>query len=864
MMMSALLIHLTGGRIETHFHVFGSLAFLAFYRDWRVLVPATLVVAADHFFRGLFWPESVYGVLSVSQWRWLEHAGWVIFEDAVLYVAIKRSVAEMWDIAVRTAQTNDLNLSLEQRVGDRTAEMLSINEGLQREIADRESAEAALKESEAQHRSIFDNATMGIYRSTLDGKLVKANDAFATMLGYDSVEEILQRDLGQDVYYFPEERAKVIAANQPTGGVDDLEILWKKKDGSPLWVHLNARAVIDDQGRTVFFDTCIHDVTKRVEAEHALLEANRRAITEYERLVERIATFGQTLGNARDLDTIFRSLRDFALVSVPCDGMVISLYEHEKETRRPAYCWTDNVEFDPAELAEIPVANGTTGEAISTGRVIIDNNFRPTTLACAEPMVIGDCSADKRPQSALTAPMTVMGRTVGCVEVQSYQANAYQREHGEAMRMAANLAATAVDNVNLIGREQAKEAQLRQSQKMEAVGQLAGGVAHDFNNLLTAITGYSELTLRELSEDSPLRGKISEIKKAGERAASLTRQLLAFSRKQILQPKVLDLNGVISEMDKMLRRLIGEDIVLQTVMDKTLGQVKADPGQIEQIVMNLCLNARDAMTNGGRVTIETTNVHLRQTYSNQQVVLKPGHYVMLSVSDNGCGMDASTQAHIFEPFFTTKDLGKGTGLGLSTVYGIVKQSEGSIWVYSEVGKGTSIKIYLPRVDEPTDNERLADARLALSVGHETILLVEDEEIVRVLTTEILEKQGYTVIAAANGKDGLRVCTEFDGCIDLLITDVVMPFMGGRELAERVATLRPNTPVLYMSGFTDDAIVRHGVLDEDVSFIQKPFSPDSLTLKAREVLDHARGKGNGFSPVAASDQTFVPKEVVPSN
>jgi PAS domain S-box-containing protein len=333
MLMSALLIHLTGGRIETHFHVFGSLAFLAFYRDRNVLIPATVVVALDHIVRGVFWPQSVYGVLFASNWRWLEHAGWVLFEDAVLFVAIRRSVTEMWDMAVRSAQTADLNQSLELRVAERTAEVLSINQGLEKEIADRKLAEEALLCSEREHRSIFDNATMGIYRSTVDGKLVKANDAFANMLGYDSVDEVLGCDMRRDVYYYPEQREQLIAERFPFGSADGLEILWKKKDGSRIWVHLNAKSIADDSGNTAFFDTCVHDITKRVHAEESLFEANQRALKDYEQLVERIAALGQTLGNARELKTIFRALRDFAAVSVPCDGLVISLYDHDKETR---------------------------------------------------------------------------------------------------------------------------------------------------------------------------------------------------------------------------------------------------------------------------------------------------------------------------------------------------------------------------------------------------------------------------------------------------------------------------------------------------------------------------------------------------
>lgn len=863
MMMSGLLIHLTGGRIETHFHVFGSLAFLAFYRDPRVLIPATVVVALDHVLRGIFWPQSVYGVLVSSQWRWLEHAGWVLFEDAVLFVAIRRSVAEMWDIAVRSAQMTDLNEGLEQRVGERTAEIVSINKGLEREIADRQLVEEALIASEQEHRSIFDNATMGIYRSTVDGKIVKANDALAEMLGY-SIEELLECDLGRDVYFYPGERANLIAERSRSGGAaDGLEILWKKKDSTPVWVHLNVKAVADEDGNTVYFDTCIHDVTKRVHAEESLLEANERALKDYEQLVERIAALGQTLGNARDLTAIFRALRDFAVVSVPCDGLVISLYDQDKETRRAAYCWTEDQEFNPKDVSDIPVRDGITGRAIKSGNVLIDNDFHHALQAMPTVVAVGDQANDQTPRSALSAPMTVMGRTVGCVEVQAQQAGSYQQEHATAMRMAASLAATAVENVSLIEREQAKEEQLRQSQKMEAVGKLAGGIAHDFNNLLTAITGYSELTLRELPTDSPFYSKVTEIKKAGERAATLTRQLLAFSRKQILQPKVLDLNAVIPEMEKMLRRLIGEDIVLETVLDGSLGQVKADPGQMEQILLNLCVNARDAMPEGGRLTIQTTNVSLKQAYRNQQVSIRAGNYVMLSVSDNGCGMSAETQAQIFEPFFTTKELGKGTGLGLSTVYGIVKQSDGTIWVYSEVDKGTTFKIYLPRVDEVRAAEASADSHI-VPRGHETILVVEDEEIVRTLSTEILKSHGYRVLAAGNGEEGLRVCKEFYGAIDLLITDVVMPHMSGRELAEQVATIRPGTRVLYMSGFTDDAIVRHGVLDDGVFFIQKPFSPDALAIKARSVLDHfGKSAGSLNLEPAVTDLSEVSHDHVPA-
>jgi CheY-like chemotaxis protein len=365
---------------------------------------------------------------------------------------------------------------------------------------------------------------------------------------------------------------------------------------------------------------------------------------------------------------------------------------------------------------------------------------------------------------------------------------------------------------------------------------------------MTAVTGYSELVLRRMPGADPLRLKVEEIRKAGERAASLTRQLLAFSRKQMLKPVVLDLNTVITGMGKMLPRLIGEDIDLRFDLHVSLGQVEADPGQMGQVLMNLVVNARDAMPAGGCLTVKTENIEFTGRAAKRHIALESGSYVVLSVTDNGVGMDADTQSHIFEPFFTTKEVGKGTGLGLATVYGIVKQSGGSIWVYSELGKGTIFRIYLPRVDTIAAKEEHENAPQPVAKGDETILLVEDEDMVRNLAKDILEDYGYSVLIAANGGEGLRVCREFDGDIHLIITDVVMPQMSGPEMAESVQVLRPETSVLYMSGFTDDAVVRHGVLTEDMCFIQKPFSAESLAFKVREILDN--NPGDNGSPAAS--------------
>jgi signal transduction histidine kinase/CheY-like chemotaxis protein len=378
--------------------------------------------------------------------------------------------------------------------------------------------------------------------------------------------------------------------------------------------------------------------------------------------------------------------------------------------------------------------------------------------------------------------------------------------------------------------------QLTQAQKMEAVGRLAGGVAHDFNNLLMVIIGRTALLLEALGAEDPTRRPIELIQKTANRAADLTRQLLAFSRKQVLQPVVLDLNGVVGNIGEMLKRLIGEDIVLVTILDPALGRVKADPGQIEQVIMNLAVNARDAMPQGGRLTLETASVELDAVYASQRVEARPGPHVMLALSDTGIGMDSETQARIFEPFFTTKGPGKGTGLGLATVYGIVKQSGGNIWVYSEPGQGTTFKIYLPRVDEPVESAEGAIAPARPLQGMETILLVEDEEAVRELARDVLRARGYTVLEARHGGDALKVCEQHRGPIHAMLTDVVMPRMSGRELAERLAVLHPEMKVLYMSGYTDNAVVHHGVLDPGTVFLQKPFAPAVLVRKLREVLD----------------------------
>jgi PAS domain S-box-containing protein len=384
----------------------------------------------------------------------------------------------------------------------------------------------------------------------------------------------------------------------------------------------------------------------------------------------------------------------------------------------------------------------------------------------------------------------------------------------------------------------ALEERLRQSQKMEAVGRLAGGVAHDFNNLLTVILGYSQILADGLPEGSRLADNTAQIKSAADRAAAITRQLLAFSRKTVLSPRVINLNEIVVNLDSLLRRLIGEDIEVRTLPASDLGSVKADPSQIEQVVMNLALNARDAMPRGGTVILETGNVVLDRTYARDHQSVEPGRYVMLAVSDTGEGMSPETQARIFEPFYTTKEVGKGTGLGLSMVYGIVKQSGGYIWVYSEPGQGTTFKIYLPRVDQPAEVVGGDNRSPKVQRGTETILLVEDDEQLRALTSAVLAHCGYNVLVASAPEEGLAICKSTSDDIRLLVTDVVMPRMNGRQLAEQGQKIRPRMRVLYVSGYTNDAIAHYGVLDPGLWFLPKPYALSSLIAKVREVLDSA--------------------------
>lgn len=583
-------------------------------------------------------------------------------------------------------------------------------------------------------------------------------------------------------------------------------------------------------GRVWFF----RDITERSRLEKEAAEAKQHAIDEYVRLLDKLAVLGQSLGTATDLATIYTAVLTFTKASVPCSALFISRYSRERSNREGLYLWYNGLEIDVEGIDPIPVADGPVGQAIKNGEVNIVNDYLKhknsnwTSLYYEE--------NESEPKSALIAPMKLMGTVIGTIEVQSYDENAFFEEHSTAMRMAANLTAAAIENMRLREHERTRDEKMRLSQRLESVGRLAGGIAHDFNNMLTVINGYSDLTLRKLQNADPLRVNLQEIRKAGERSATLTNQLLAFSRKQVLRPKVLDINDTITDTLSLLERLIGEDIEMAVSLAPDLEHVQADPGQLSQVLMNLSVNARDSMPRGGVLRIETSNAFIDEDFVERHLGSRFGPHVIVLISDTGSGMSEDDLIHLFEPFYTTKDIGKGTGLGLATVYGIVKQSNGYISVDSTVGVGTTFRIYLPHARdlETSESEPPTDG-FKVPVGSEKILLVEDEDTVRELARQILDSCGYAVTAARSGLEAIEL-VERGTKFDLLLTDVVMPSMSGRELVDKLQKVSPHTPVLFMSGYTDDAIIRKGIMEINTNFIQKPFTFNDLAHKVRDVID----------------------------
>jgi PAS domain S-box-containing protein len=645
-----------------------------------------------------------------------------------------------------------------------------------RDVTERKQAEEGRRRAEEKYRSLIENAVEGIFQSSPEGRFLIANPALARMLGYSSPEALISsiHDIKRQLWVDLERREEYVRLLEEKGAVLGFECRLLRKDKIIIWVSLCTRAIRDTDGEVFCYEGTAEEITGRKRSEEALRESAAEL-----KEAQRVAQLGSWSWIVKS-DTVTWSEELYNVFG--------------RDPELPAVSYKDQSGFYTAE-----------------SWTLLDKTVKQT-LESGEPY---ELELEAVRTDGITRRILTRGAAI-------------RDQNGRVIR----LYGTAQD----ITEQKRLEAQFIQAQKMEAVGVLAGGVAHDFNNIVTVINGYSDFLLNDLAGDDPRHDDLEQIKQAGQRAASLTAQLLAFSCKQVLQPRILDLNDAMLEASTILRRLIGEDIDLLAVPGSGLGLVKADPGQVQQIIMNLAVNARDAMPQGGKLTLKTMNADIDQNYVRRHSAGAVGRYVMLAVTDNGMGMSTETQSHIFEPFFTTKEADKGTGLGLSTVYGIVQQSDGFIWVHSELGKGTTFKIYLPRVEgEVSEVASRGMEELSLQ-GNETVLLVEDEPSMRTLAARILHTQGYAVIEASNGKEGLRTAQEFAGEIHLVLTDVVMPEMTGKAMVSRLEATRPGIKVLFVSGYINNTIVLHGVLNSNVAFLQKPFTADVLARKVRKVLD----------------------------
>jgi len=635
-----------------------------------------------------------------------------------------------------------------------------------------------LIQSEKRFRNFFENEPSYCFMVSPEGKIIDVNQSALTALGYEE-KELIGRPLS--LVYAPESQAQMkenFREWKEKGSLLNKEMTVLTKGGEPRTVLLNASAIKDTSGRFLNSVSVQTDITD-------LRKARVEAQAQEELLRQIAANFPHSYVSIieKDLTVGFTSGQEFTNQGMNPDDFVGLTLDEVFGEHTPAVKEHYLKTFEGEE---------------TSFELFINNQYQ---LYKTVPLSAKDGRVD---------------RILAVVE------NITERKEAEK-------------------KLKESEEQLSQSQKMEGIGRLAGGIAHDFNNLMTVVTGYSELIREKLKAGGTAFAEIDEVAKAGKRATDLTRQLLAFSRKQVLKPEIVDLNKVVSGFERMLQRIIGEDIDLVFRPQRDLNMVEIDKGQIEQVIMNLAVNARDAMPKGGKLTLETLNVELDESYASSHPEVEPGPHVMLAVSDTGTGMTEDTRKRLFEPFFTTKEPGKGTGLGLSTVYGIVKQSGGSIWVYSEPGKGTAFKIYFPMAVGSEKSDRPSREIRRLSRGSETLLIVEDDAAVLAVVNAMLEGSGYTILEAAHGEEALRICEAHKGNIDLLLTDVVMPGMGGRELAECVLEKNPDMRVLYMSGYTGNAIQHHGVLDPNTAFIEKPFSPTTLTRKIREVLDGVEGE-----------------------
>ena len=658
--------------------------------------------------------------------------------------------------------------------------------GIIEDTTKRVRAEEALKESEEKYRLLFDNAVEGVFQTTPNGRFQAANPSLARILGYNSVSELIEhlQDIKKQHYLKPEDRETFRRIMETDGGSNDFEVQLRKRDGSRIWASIKARAVKDETGDIHHFEGFLEDITERKYAEKALKESEKRYRTILNEMSEGYHEV-DLAGNFTFFNETFLNL--FGYSSDEMMGTNFNRYAADETIAKRIYRI-----YNETYRTGVPIQNcewdilrkgGERRTLEFYASLVRDSKGGPTGFRG----IVRDITENKRAE-----------------------------EEREKL-----------------------QAQLLQAQKMESVGRLAGGVAHDFNNMLSVILGHAELALQKNRNKQDPYSNLEKIQMAARRSADLTKQLLAFARKQIIEPKVLDLNHTVENMLSMLRRLIGEDIDLSWVPARRLWPVKMDTSQVDQILANLCVNARDAITGVGKLTIETGMKTFDPAYCEDHPGFIPGDFVMLAVSDDGCGMDQEILKNLFEPFFTTKDVGKGTGLGLATVYGILKQNKGFINVYSEPDQGSTFRIYLPRQHLPAEEiSAVAHSQIPAPSGNETILLVEDEPEILEMTRTMLEQKGYLVLSAATPATAIEMACAQTDRVHLLITDVIMPGMNGRDLAEQMTDLFPEIKLLFMSGYTANVIVHQGMLNDGVAFLQKPFSSRDLAQKVRKVLDEA--------------------------